>query len=443
MEIYTDSSDPIGRLPPIKTGLSTTPSRKRRALTPVDRNSALPSKQGSVKQKSQQSGILKKSSVVQKKSRTEGSTVTKSKRVVFSAKSVATNANKSNDEVKKSSSVVVVAEKQSVRSISSRPENERDNTSSSISAVKRRPLSLSSATKRSALASSILLDRSIGSSSLSGPALRLRVMSNRDADDVDENLSSNRRNAIHNSTSDAIDVNTTPANKLTSQLLSSTRGKLLSSPPVRLPTNMMKRCDHNDTSSDGKSQSRKDFPSKLVSEKPVPTLMLSNFQESLWIDFGSDKENVVGNESSRHFLLSAPEKPSSQLTRNGYRVVIERVPVRKGFSVCEVGEECDHADDGTCNGESQTVQVGLGESKKMKVVWTPTQSGAVREVILLKLPRGRLQITVQGSARVISATSSASKKMKSKKRVSSRAKYYVWFISSSTVLTLLTSFFCW
>ena len=140
-------------------------------------------------------------------------------------------------------------------------------------------------------------------------------------------------------------------------------------------------------------------------EKSLPTLVLGSFQSSLWLNFGSEQENLVGKPKSLDVVISNPTIPKSF---NSYMVQVEKVPFKKGVSL-------------TLNGHDPIVDitnledlkrhvpdpfiVKEGESKMMKITWTPTESGRIRESIHLKLNRGRVTIVIYGSARGIGSSS--------------------------------------
>ena len=117
--------------------------------------------------------------------------------------------------------------------------------------------------------------------------------------------------------------------------------------------------------------------SKQLAQPPdapvsAPVLLLGKFSESIWLDFGHT-ENIVGIPRSLSFKLQARESDAL--------VEVCKVPSKKGFSL-----------------DFESTQVNKGETKVYNVTWTPLSDGGVREVVHLKLPGGRLQITVHGTA---------------------------------------------
>ena len=148
----------------------------------------------------------------------------------------------------------------------------------------------------------------------------------------------------------------------------------------------------------------KTFDDKLLSpveESPapitasVPVASLNNLQESIYLDFGDENMNSVGTTRSLTFMLEAPAGYACQ-------VDVERVPFKKGFDLV--------VDDGSASNvtthppssepKPTTLHFNGGEQVPINVLWTPVEAGGVREVILLKLPRGRMCITVRGKARI-------------------------------------------
>lgn len=141
---------------------------------------------------------------------------------------------------------------------------------------------------------------------------------------------------------------------------------------------------HQETRSLADKTSTPDWKSTTSIPAGVPTASLDNLRESMWLDFGDETQNEVGTTRSFAFALVAPA--------NGACVVdIERVPFKKGFDLI--------VDDGSTELKPTTVSIDAGKRLLMKVLWTPVEQGGVLEVIHLKLPRGRLCITVRGKAR--------------------------------------------
>jgi len=158
-------------------------------------------------------------------------------------------------------------------------------------------------------------------------------------------------------------------------------------------------------------------PEKLRDEEkcpPPPTLSVTNFQGSVWLDFGNEKKNVVGKTRFLHFLLSAMQEKAgaNAIDADHYHVEVERMPTKKGISLYLYEEGLSSANISLA--ESITaIDVKRGDSQCCVVSWTPVEAGGVRETIHLKMPRGRLQITVHGYARYLRPKKSTSPKKKS------------------------------
>jgi hypothetical protein len=123
----------------------------------------------------------------------------------------------------------------------------------------------------------------------------------------------------------------------------------------------------------------------------VPTASLANLRGSLWLDFGDERQNEVGRTRSMAFALEAPADGSCV-------VDVERVPHKKGFDLI-VDDGSMSEKDGSTESKPTSLSIDAGQRLLMKVSWTPIDQVGVREVIHLKLPRGRLCITVSGKAR--------------------------------------------
>jgi hypothetical protein len=136
---------------------------------------------------------------------------------------------------------------------------------------------------------------------------------------------------------------------------------------------------------------------KLKKKAPsTPLLSLGNFQESLWLDFGSEQQNIVGKPRSLPFVLGVRQSDPKPL----YRVTVERVPTQKGFDLhFEAGtSNCSGTEDDT---DVTTLYIPKGGSHRFNVTWTPVEAGGVREVIYLKLQFGRVRVVVVGHAREV------------------------------------------
>uniref|UniRef100_A0A7S4IHQ8 Calponin-homology (CH) domain-containing protein n=1 Tax=Odontella aurita TaxID=265563 RepID=A0A7S4IHQ8_9STRA len=182
----------------------------------------------------------------------------------------------------------------------------------------------------------------------------------------------------------------------------------------------------------------KGFNRAVVEElKATPIVSLGHFSESLWLDFGDN--NAVGKSRTLSFLLQAPQSDEPE---DYYSVEIEKVPFKKGFNLEVDRRETDldveatalpNGDGGveTCSKsnigiaayeetdqgpviekvpktQATVLRVRSGGSMRMNLIWTPAIAGGVREVVHLKLPRGRIRITAHGKARVMTDKSSAS-----------------------------------
>ena len=91
----------------------------------------------------------------------------------------------------------------------------------------------------------------------------------------------------------------------------------------------------------------------------LPVLYLGSYQQSLWLDFGDERSNIVGRPRSLPFQLRAPDDTvidSSSLSSSVYVddnfciVKVEKVPVKKGFSLnflnpCEENMEENREDE--------------------------------------------------------------------------------------------------
>jgi abnormal spindle-like microcephaly-associated protein len=141
---------------------------------------------------------------------------------------------------------------------------------------------------------------------------------------------------------------------------------------------------------------------------PTPVLTLGNFQESIWLDFGDEGENVVGKTRSYPFLVKAP---SSLDDVDAVTLVeVEKVPTKKGFLLQCYDNNCSSSNEGDGSSSSSQIMSGgrfvikvtQGCSVRCALLWTPAESGGMREVVHLKLFRGRMRIMAQGSARDMS-----------------------------------------
>jgi len=153
----------------------------------------------------------------------------------------------------------------------------------------------------------------------------------------------------------------------------------------------------------------------------LPILYLGSFQQSLLLDFGDDRSNIVGSSRSLQFQLRAPkslhESSSASSSSSVYVdddcciVKVEKVPVKKGitlkiFDPCEDEKEEESAD-------PATFSIDNGKSRKLTLIWKPVEAGGIRETIYLKLQRGRIVIIAEGKAR----EAKKSKTAKARKKV--------------------------
>lgn len=147
----------------------------------------------------------------------------------------------------------------------------------------------------------------------------------------------------------------------------------------------------------------------------VPTLSLTSFQEGIWLDFGDEKKNFIGKTRLLHVVLSATQDKGLEIPGKNivnadfFHIEVERVPTKKGISF-HLYEEGMCADNLSMAASISTIVVKQGDSKRCVVCWTPVSAGGIRETINLKLPRGRLIITVHGRARELRSTNGGSKK---------------------------------
>lgn len=124
-------------------------------------------------------------------------------------------------------------------------------------------------------------------------------------------------------------------------------------------------------------------------DQPVQNIIIGNYAESAFLEFGDESMNIVGKSKSLPFDLTLP----SDAKYKSINLKIEKVPIKKGFSLGLVSiEEENHS--------SRTGFVlQRGETKRMFLTWTPVEQGGVCEVVYLKLPRGRVRVTARGNAR--------------------------------------------
>lgn len=131
--------------------------------------------------------------------------------------------------------------------------------------------------------------------------------------------------------------------------------------------------------------------------KTIPVVSVVNPRQDLWLDFG--RHNMVGKIRSMSFYLEAPPVDSGACVV--VVVHIEKVPKKKGFEIeaWDINESNNNESFGEDkNNNTRVVPIPQGERKLFQVSWVPKEAGGVREMIMLKLPRGRLQVICHGHA---------------------------------------------
>ena len=140
------------------------------------------------------------------------------------------------------------------------------------------------------------------------------------------------------------------------------------------------------------SSTMKQKSQKQTASTNLPVASLDNICESLWLDFGDERQNQVGSTRTLSFAIDVPDGDDCVAQ-------VERVPFKKGFDLI-VDEGCIVETDITPSEQKPTaIRFTSGERVLLTVSWTPLEAGGVREVIYLKLPRGRLSVLVHGKAR--------------------------------------------
>lgn len=185
-----------------------------------------------------------------------------------------------------------------------------------------------------------------------------------------------------------------------------------------------------------------DYTEPPPTPQAIPLITLGTFAESAWLEFGDERMNVVGKSKSLPFDLHVPEDGKL----DEFRVQVERVPTRKGFTlgiVCgdkdreeENGNVIDGStglnssmnlsdvDTGADESSSTHFTVKRGETKRLFLTWTPLEPGGVCEVVYLKLKRGRVRVTARGHAR-----GKGGKELKKVKKVS-ECEHFLDFVTS-------------
>ena len=144
----------------------------------------------------------------------------------------------------------------------------------------------------------------------------------------------------------------------------------------------------------------------------LPTVFTRDLRLGVVLDFGDG--NVVGHARSLPFVVA-----SSPGTAEDFFLEIERIPFTKGINLV-VSDPSSALLKGLTPSCTQSKRLGgpvvpnvltikSGESAMLWVTWTPVEPGGIREVILLKLPRGpgRLRVTVLGQASIPKPVSDA------------------------------------
>jgi hypothetical protein len=93
----------------------------------------------------------------------------------------------------------------------------------------------------------------------------------------------------------------------------------------------------------------------------VPKASLANLGESLWLNFGDERQNEVGTTRSLAFALEAPANSACM-------VDIERVPFKKGFDLI-VDDGSTSPKDGSAESKATSVRIDGGQRLLMKVSW--------------------------------------------------------------------------
>lgn len=171
---------------------------------------------------------------------------------------------------------------------------------------------------------------------------------------------------------------------------------------------------------------------------PLPVLHIGNFQESVWLNYGDERRNVVGLSHSLSFVLQAPcvnnghdNSKSSTNTDNAdagctntmltsshyndYHVLeVEKVPTRKGFTLTTTCGDCGDNQQGkerdaappspalvlptTHHTVKSPFYIKAGDKMILTLTWKPIDVGGMRETIYLKMQRGRIRIIAHGKA---------------------------------------------
>jgi hypothetical protein len=174
-------------------------------------------------------------------------------------------------------------------------------------------------------------------------------------------------------------------------------------------------------------------------ESSMPTVLTNNLRQGIILNFGDDHLNVVGQARSLPFVIEAAPNATAD-----FFLEIEKIPFIKGVNLV-VADPSSALLKGLTpaikshqkrpkqlGGPSVPNMLNVRQGKKsmLFVTWTPVEVGGVREVILLKLPRGpgRLRVTVLGKAR----------EAKKVRRVDSLLTCLLYFVRSHSCLYTTT-----
>lgn len=143
---------------------------------------------------------------------------------------------------------------------------------------------------------------------------------------------------------------------------------------------------------------------KMMNGASIPTVYTHDLRKGVFVDFGDS--NIVGQARSLPFVIEVSPGSLEDLS-----LEIERIPFTKGINLV-VSDPTSASLKGLTPSVKQQKKLGglavpnlltvkQGEKATLYVTWTPVTSGGIREIILLKLPRGpgRLRVTVLGHAR--------------------------------------------
>lgn len=135
----------------------------------------------------------------------------------------------------------------------------------------------------------------------------------------------------------------------------------------------------------------------------LPTISTRNLRLGVLLDFGN--VNVVGQARSLPFIVESSPDASED-----FFLEIERIPFTKGINLVVSDPSSALLKDlsSSCKQHKRlggpvvpnVLTIKAAERTMLWVTWTPIETGGIREVILLKLPRGpgRLRVTVLGQA---------------------------------------------